>query len=186
MLDVGAELVPGAIAGPPGAGDGGGSSGNAPTGPAANVIAATLIPAAANAALALREIFTMVYSSERSIVDSRRSATAVEAMPDLPSVRCVGAEVRIPKFKAITTYGAGKRVPLSYGEYRRIGYGYFWWIRCGRHTAARSQGCLRHLAGFHPRNARTSSTFRLGCPVLELRDPAEPQELPGPGPMERR
>jgi hypothetical protein len=65
MFDVGDGDVPGAIAGPPGAGDGGGSSGTALTGPRPNMSADVPTAAAAAAALALREMAMMIVSSPR-------------------------------------------------------------------------------------------------------------------------
>ena len=56
MFVVAGAAVPGAIPGPTGAGDGGGSSGTALTGPMPNVNAAMPTPAAMDAALAEREI----------------------------------------------------------------------------------------------------------------------------------
>jgi hypothetical protein len=60
MFDVGDGDVPGAIAGPPGAGDGGGSSGTALTGPRPNMSADMPTAAAAAAALTLREMPMMI------------------------------------------------------------------------------------------------------------------------------
>jgi hypothetical protein len=59
MFVVAGADVPGPIAGPPGAGDGGGSSGTALTGPMPMVIAAMPTPAAVAAALAIREMSMM-------------------------------------------------------------------------------------------------------------------------------